>query len=201
MTHADIQIVHASTHCGRRGSLNEMTAPSPNTITAVNLRALLAEKHDLLLLDVLPPEFFEQEHLPGARNACVYQTDFLDLAGKLIASPDQCVLVYDADRDSLASTVAAKKLVGAGYSNVLDFVGGLEEWRSAGEPVEGANADAQSSADVEKQSRTCQIDPEESLVEWTGRNIANRHYGTIRVADGQLRIETEPPRAAKSSLI
>jgi rhodanese-related sulfurtransferase len=29
-----------------------------------------------IVLDVLPPEHFEARHIPGARNACVYEVTF-----------------------------------------------------------------------------------------------------------------------------
>ena len=167
-------------------------------MNTLELKALLAREKDLMLLDVLPPESFEQEHLPGARNACVYQTDFLEECRKLIADPARLVVVYDSSGENLASSVAAEKLAGAGFAKVRNFQGGLEEWRAMGEPVEGAGKkDSASSAAL---TRVLRIDPEGSLVEWTGRNLASKHHGTIRITKGEIRVEDGRAKSGEAVL-
>ena len=47
-------------------------------ITRDQLATRLAKKDPPLLIDVLPEDEFQCAHLPGARNACVYNVTFLD---------------------------------------------------------------------------------------------------------------------------
>jgi polyisoprenoid-binding protein YceI len=150
------------------------------------LKTRLDEERYLALIDVLTPESFEEEHLPGARNACVYQVDFLERIRETAGGPERAVVVYGSSRRNLASTVAAEKLGAAGYAKVFNFIGGIEEWRAAGQAVEGAGK-AVSASPVLPPDGTYRIDAGKSLVEWTGRNIASAHRGTIRVSGGEIR--------------
>jgi polyisoprenoid-binding protein YceI len=74
----------------------------------------------------------------------------------------------------------------AGWSEVLDFREGLSGWRAAGFPVEEVAAPA---AQPPIRSGVHGIDLKESRVLWTGRNLLNRHEGTIPLQAGELTIE------------
>ncbi len=174
-----------------------MSFSTTEPITASDLQALLTGPEALILLDVLPPESFEAERIPGAVNACVYQTDFLDVARPLIPNPDQLVVVYDLNTDSLASAMAADRLTSAGYRRVLDFRGGLAEWRQAGFAIEGLTDEDQAPTPL---TRTLTVDPGQSLLEWTGRNIANRHHGTIDVLGGRIELRDGEPTTGEIQL-
>ena len=45
---------------------------------AKDLKLLLSEKSDIVLIDLLPPEHFGKVHIPNAKNACVFFVSFLD---------------------------------------------------------------------------------------------------------------------------
>ncbi len=49
-----------------------------NLVTANDLKTLLTEKLETVLIDLLSPEHFAGRHIPGAQNACVFQVSFLD---------------------------------------------------------------------------------------------------------------------------
>jgi len=51
---------------------------------------------------------------------------------------DPCNITYCASFECQASTKAAEKLVSLGYSNVLDYKGGLKDYKEARLPVEGS---------------------------------------------------------------
>jgi polyisoprenoid-binding protein YceI len=69
--------------------------------------------------------------------------------------------------------------------------GGIESWRALGYPLEGESVET--AGDPETRlllpEGEYQIDAEQSMVEWFGRNPNTRHFGTIRISKGQIQIE------------
>lgn len=93
--------------------------------------------HDLRLQSPVPcvvdariPEAYDAAHLSGALNICVFQVDFLDEARRLAPDREAPIIVYGAGPTSFESTDAARRLIEAGYTDVRNFPGGLQEWRS-----------------------------------------------------------------------
>ncbi|RNC73259.1 MAG: sulfurtransferase [Desulfuromonadales bacterium] len=138
------------------------------------------------LIDVLPGEYFEEKHIAGARNACVYEVTFLDQVRAITTDLSREIVVYGSSSRSRASAVAAEKLVNAGYRAVSDYAGGLEEWEAEGLPVE-AQPDKQVPVPAMADG-TYTADAGKSSVGWTGRNINGRHYGTISISSGTLSV-------------
>ena len=153
-------------------------------ITAAKLKDLMDAGEPISLLHVLPPEHFEQQHLPGAANACVYEMAFLSAVTELVPNKSSSIVVYGAGDPSLDSSVAAEKLMSAGYTQVTDFRGGLSEWTSHGFATEGQGL----SSEPPCSDGVFQVDLETSIVRWTGRNLFNHHSGTVRLAGGQIEV-------------
>ncbi len=67
-------------------------------VAAGDLKALLTEKPETVLIDLLSPEHFASRHIPGAQNACVFQVSFLD--DLAVAAPDKQVpnVIYGSTR-------------------------------------------------------------------------------------------------------
>ena len=141
----------------------------------------------LTIIDTLPPEYCECGHIPGAVNACVYEMVFLEKVAALIGDHDAPIVVYGSSDRSRGAAVAAEKLVCAGYTNVRELAGGIEAWESAGFPLETAGA-KKIEEPVMGAGRYA-INPTLSRLEWIGRNLNNRHVGTIRLAGGEVRYE------------
>lgn len=160
-------------------------------MNAAELRTWLDENRRFLLLDVLPPEAHEEWRIPGSRNAPVYESAFPDRVAKLGAPKEEPVVVYCSSRRSRASAEAARILAEAGYRDVREFEGGREEWSDAGFPVEGTAADRPWDGALLPRAGDgrYELDREKSLIQWTGRNAANSHYGTLRFAGGSLAVE------------
>lgn len=106
------------------------------TITAKELHDLRTEHEDLVLVNVLSEDSFETEHIPGSTNIPETRDDFVTAVRDLAGSKDRPVVVYCASKDCTASPSAAKKLHDAGFTDVMDFEGGLAEWKLAGNTVE-----------------------------------------------------------------
>ena len=131
------------------------------------------------LIDILSSESFASEHLPGATNICVYETAFLEKIR--VAFPDTTIplTVYGLNDSTLEASVAVKKLEAAGYRGVQVLPGGLQRWKARGGAIE-------KSADTVSESVTAryEIDQAASVVEWMGRNLFNRHTGTVQPGPG-----------------
>jgi rhodanese-related sulfurtransferase len=136
------------------------------------------------LIDILSAESFAAEHLPGAVNICVYETAFL---GKIRAAfPDTSIplTVYGLNDSTMEASVAVKKLQAAGYGRVQVLPGGLEGWKARGESIEkGANMVG------ELVTGRYEIDQAASLAEWMGRNLFNRHVGTVELGPGSIELK------------
>lgn len=158
-----------------------------NTITCMELNQWINEERDFIILDVLPPEYYGSRHIPGAINACVYEMTFLDQVRERIGDTNKCILVYDSSTKSMASACAARKLATAGFQQVLELVGGMDEWEGSGYPVDVLGPDIDEEAVITDGSH--QIDCSLSRLEWIGRNICKRHHGTIDIKGGEIRFE------------
>jgi polyisoprenoid-binding protein YceI len=162
-----------------------------NRVTARDLKALLAEKPEMVLMDLLSPEHFTGRHISGARNACVFQVSFLD--DLAVAVPDKHVpiVVYGAGIRSRDAVMALEKLDRAGYTHVSFLEGGLEAWCEAGYELEGEtiNQPDDPQTKVRLPDGQYTIDTGVSRVEWTGRNPNTRHIGTVDIAEGVIDIK------------
>jgi rhodanese-related sulfurtransferase len=103
-------------------------------INEKELKKILEENPDVMLINVLPEDSFEQEHIPKSINIPL-ENGFLNEVESQVADKDELVIVYCASTQCSASTEAAKQLEEKGYQNVHDFKGGMQEWRQAGNQV------------------------------------------------------------------
>lgn len=160
-------------------------------MTVLDLKCACDAGTPVCIIDTLPPEFCEKEHIPGAENACVYEMVFLEKVASIVKDPNTRIVVYGSSDRSKGAAIAVEKLERAGYANVCELAGGLEAWQASGFPVEpegGARTEAPVLVDG-----SYFIDVSASRVEWTGRNINGRHYGSINLAGGDVVIDNGVP--------
>lgn len=155
------------------------------TIDTSSLRKRLADP-DVQLLDVRLADDFAAAHLPGARNNCVFEVAFAERLAETAPRRDAPVIVYGAGADSHESRVAADKLTRLGYQEVVDYRDGLAAWRGADAPLESGQPRP---AAPPAPNGSLEIDLGESRVGWTGRNLLNKHYGTVPIQRGVLSFE------------
>jgi rhodanese-related sulfurtransferase len=110
------------------------------TITLRELEEAQSSSAPPLLLEALPHNYFEADHIPGARNLPLDDID--KLAGSLIPSVDTPVVTYCAGPSCPNSAMAARRLEELGYTNVAAYEGGKEEWAAAGLPFEQGSTEA-----------------------------------------------------------
>ena len=160
-------------------------------VAARDLKELLTEKPETVLIDLLSTDHFASRHISGAQNACVFQVSFLeDLA---IIAPDKQVpiVVYGASINSRDAAMALEKMDRAGYEHVTYLEGGLEAWRGAGYDLEGEAPDQHDDPQtkVALPDGRYSVDADVSQVEWAGRNPNTRHIGTVDIAKGVIDIK------------
>ena len=68
--------------------------------------------------------------------------------------------------------------------------GGIESWRALGYPLEGESVETAGDPETRLilSEGEYQIDTEQSMVEWFGRNPNTKHFGTVRISNGQIQI-------------
>ena len=89
---------------------------------------MMDRKANFLLIDAREHEAYDKEHLPGAVSI---PSDHLDKHLLTGHRKTETMITYCSSFDCGASTVAAKKLEGYGFKKVLDFKGGIKDWKSA----------------------------------------------------------------------
>ena len=104
------------------------------TISRDALRDRLLRQEPTVLVEALGPSYFEDAHLPGARNLPHDQVD--ELADVVVGEHDTFVVVYCANTPCPNSAQASRRLAQLGYRNVHEYVEGKEDWAEAGLPLE-----------------------------------------------------------------
>ena len=105
------------------------------TISTEKLQQRLVHGKTLHLWNVLTDGYFKGEMIPGSHRVP------LDTIGREVSeakSPkDEEIIVYCGGPKCPQSLQAAQKLMDLGYTNVKAYEGGLEEWKNAGNKIEG----------------------------------------------------------------
>jgi rhodanese-related sulfurtransferase len=103
------------------------------TISRDELKKMMDDKEDFVLIDARTHEGFNEGHLPGAVKI---PADHLGERAVRKYGRNRTIVTYCSGLSCESSTIAARKLEKFGFTTVLDFTGGLEDWRKAGYPLE-----------------------------------------------------------------
>jgi len=159
----------------------------PETITPSELQEIL-KTTGIPVIDILPQGAFDERHIPGALNACEYEMVFIEKMKELIPDPGKPFVIYGQSDRTREAHEAYAKLQQAGFKSVRCLSGGIESWINGDCPIESAPV----KPPVVKGGNFL-IDPEQSIVRWTGSNLFNHHTGTLgfkegwfKMADGNL---------------
>ena len=105
-------------------------------ITRDELMRMINSGEKFKLVDVLPKESYNNEHIKGAISLPLAEIG--RKAAKLLRK-DEKIVTYCGSFECQASTLAAEKLVVLGYNNVLDYKGGLKDYKEGNLPMEAGN--------------------------------------------------------------
>ena len=160
------------------------------TVTHERLRAWMEEGRDLIIIDTLPAEVYRQRHLPGAKNACVYEVIFPSQIETMVPDRSREIVVYGSSSSSHDAMAAADKLVRLGYKKIYALSGGLAAWREARYPLEGEEVDGTIDPGIHLilPEGVYRVDTDQSSIEWIGRNANGKHFGTVKLAGGEITV-------------
>lgn len=102
-------------------------------ISATELQQLMQRDGDVLVVNVLSPEYFADCHIKGSINV-----PLLDLQRAVLDwDRNKKVVIYCAHKDCRSSSLACAQLKKMGFVYVYWYEGGVKEWRNLGYPYEG----------------------------------------------------------------
>ncbi len=104
------------------------------TVTRDELRAL-SEAGSAVVVEALPAEAYEVEHIPGAVNVPGDLT--ADQADAVAPDRTRTVVVYCSGHTCAKSKVTAAAFERLGYQDVRVYPGGKADWWEAGLPLAG----------------------------------------------------------------
>ncbi len=109
-------------------------------ITREHLKERLDHDEDFVLVNVLSPEAFEKERVPCSIN--VPLLELKERAPGLWPDKEKEIIVYCSSYACDTSPKAAELLEGLGYTNIMEFKGGLTDWEDAAYDIERGSAAA-----------------------------------------------------------
>ncbi len=103
------------------------------------VRQLIENGGRMCLIDVRDSDSYAKGHIPGAINAPI---DALESSLSKIRIPKRgaAIIVYCYNIACFRATRAALELSRKGFANVVEMVGGFEEWAKHGYDVEKARS-------------------------------------------------------------
>lgn len=109
-------------------------------VAAEEVHKIVDQKEDAVIIDVLAPESYAMHHVPGAVNIPGSDPKFLEKVREEVPDKDTPVVFYCSGPSCHASPQAARRVEEAGYRDVREFRGGLEEWEKSGYTFDGPSA-------------------------------------------------------------
>jgi len=102
-------------------------------ISAEDLKKKIKTNPDLVVINVLTKESYDDCHIKGSINIVL-----TELEEKVKAlDKTKSFVVYCANYECSASRRAFELMRGFGFDNVVTYEGGTEEWKEKGFPTEG----------------------------------------------------------------
>jgi rhodanese-related sulfurtransferase len=92
------------------------------------------------VVDALGGDYYAQQHLPGAVE--LVESDVDVRAAVVLPDQDAPIVTYCSNPACPNSGRVAERLVRLGYRNVRKYEAGIEDWVSAGLPVQSGRAAA-----------------------------------------------------------
>lgn len=112
-----------------------------NSISREELKKKIDKEEDFILIDVLGAKSFSKIHLPKAINLPIESENFIERVEEEVEDKEEEIIVYCGSFSCHLSSAATKKLIKAGYSNVIEYDGGLKDWAAADYPFKGSEVE------------------------------------------------------------
>ena len=104
---------------------------SVSEVSIDEVKKMIDNREDIILLDVRDSEEYETGHIPGAINISRGSLDFK--VHLIVPDKNKRIIVYCGL--DLRSPLATKSINDLGYKKAVNMIGGLKAWKEAGYPV------------------------------------------------------------------
>jgi len=101
------------------------------TISREELKQKLDRKENFRLVMALSEWAYQAKHIPSSLHFATIREALQSL------NKDDEIVVYCSDENCIASTALGQLLERNGYSHVLHYAGGLQDWEQVAYPLEG----------------------------------------------------------------
>jgi rhodanese-related sulfurtransferase len=101
------------------------------TISREELKQKLDHAENFRLVMALAEWAYHAKHIPGSIHFDTIKEAIQSL------NKDDEIVVYCSDENCIASKALGQLLERNGYTHVLHYAGGLQDWEQAGYPLEG----------------------------------------------------------------
>lgn len=98
-------------------------------ITKAELKKMREQDRDVIMINVLDHDQFNEGHINGSVNVPADQPQFVQMVSAISGGKEREIIVYSASSDCGASGKAAQKLTDAGFVRIYDYQGGMADWR------------------------------------------------------------------------
>lgn len=136
------------------------------------------------LIHILPKNHFDNYYIKGSINICVYEVSFIENISNLKLSLDDKIVVYGDSINDLDAIAACEKLEMNFYTNVFYLKGGI----SSADKLEG-NKNILSNEQFTKLKDKNYMLNKGSSLQWTGKNINGKHFGTVDIDSGTVNVK------------
>lgn len=145
------------------------------------------EDHTYTLIHILPKEHYQNLHIKGSINICVYEVSFLDKIKKLNLDSRSKIVLYGESENELDAKVAASKLHDIGFENIYVLEGGLSAYSNTFD-LEGEKNESDDDQLLSLDDRIYTLLDQSSL-DWTGENANGKHFGKITLKSGNIEVK------------
>jgi polyisoprenoid-binding protein YceI/rhodanese-related sulfurtransferase len=145
------------------------------------------QEHTYTLIHVLPEEHYQNLHIKGAINICVYEVSFLEKVKNLNLDAEAILVLYGESENEREAKMAAVKLDHLGFENVYVLEGGLGACIDV-LPLEGEGEETDTDQLLSLEDGVYTL-VEQSALEWTGANVNGKHFGVISLKSGHIEVK------------
>jgi rhodanese-related sulfurtransferase len=96
----------------------------------------LIDSGSVTVVDALPADYYDQQHLPGAIN--LVDADVADRAAELLPDKSAAIVTYCSNAACGNSQAVANRLEALGYTAVRKYRDGIQDWVEAGLATESS---------------------------------------------------------------
>lgn len=113
-------------------------------IRAPEVKQMMEEDPDAIVINLLGSDDFRRLRIPDTYNIPAGRDDFVEAVDALAGYRDRRLILHGSHHGTETPPRAARRLEAAGFTDVVEFDGGISEWKAAGYELEHSQTMAMS---------------------------------------------------------